>query len=98
MADGEVGHVLRAALATAVAAGLAEELGHEPVRIATLGEQMAVAAVRADHPIVGAQRQARADGDRFLADVGMRRAADAAVAHQREHALLEGADEHQQIE
>jgi hypothetical protein len=98
VADGEVGHVLRPALATAVTGGLAEQLRHQPVRVAAFGEEVPMAAVGADDQIVRLQRQASADGNRFLPNVRVRGPADAAVTDQLEHALFKGARQRELIE
>jgi len=75
----EVGDVHRAALALAVAGGLAQQLGHHQLRITAFGQAMAVTAMGAGDIIVAPQGSAGADGHGFLTDVGVGRAPDSAV-------------------
>ena len=72
----EVGHVQRAALAAAVAGGARGQLGHHVLRVAALGDQVAVPAVRAGDHVVRLQRGARADRGGLLAHAGMDEAGD----------------------
>ena len=67
-----VSDVHRAALAAAVAGGLAEELGEHAVDGRALGQAVAVPAVGAGDVVVPAQGFADADGDGLLADVQVR--------------------------
>ena len=63
---------MHAAAAAVRAAGrAAEQLGDQLPRRHALGQRVAVAAVRAEDHVVGAQVGADADGDRLLADVGV---------------------------
>src|SRR6185503_6423682 len=71
-----VGDVHRAALAFAVAARLAEELGHHQVDPAALGDAVAVAAVGRGDVVVGSECRAGTDPASFFADVSVGRTAD----------------------
>src|SRR5439155_742350 len=77
-ADAEIGDVHRAALALAVAGLPTVELGHHAVEVGTLGDAMAVAAMRRDDPVAATKRAADADRDRLLADIAMHDAVDLA--------------------
>ena len=98
-----VGDVHRAALALAVAARLAEHLGHHLVVVrllllVRLGGRVAVrvavtvAAVRAGDQVVVAQRGDRADGDGLLAGVEVRRALQDGLGQQAGDLLLQRAN------
>jgi hypothetical protein len=90
---GRVGDVHRAALAAAEARGLGEQLGHHPVEVGALGEDVAVAAVGGGEVVVVSQGGAHARGDRLLAERGVDEPGDLAVAVQLGDAGFEGADE-----
>ena len=89
----EVGDVHRAALAFAVAVDAPEQLGHHALHVRALGDAVAVAAVRAGHPIGVRQVGAHADGDGFLADIGVHGAVDLACRPQLDRELVELADQ-----
>lgn len=72
-ADVNAGHVLRAALAAAVAFFAAVEFGHDPKNVAAFGDEMSVPAMIADDQIVFRQRRACADRDGFLPDGAVKR-------------------------
>src|SRR5205823_8011531 len=55
-ADPEIGDVHRAAFALAVAGLPAIELGHHAVEVGTLGDAVAVAAMRRDDPVAVVER------------------------------------------
>jgi hypothetical protein len=88
----EVGDVHGAALALAVAGGLAKQLRHHQVEAAALGDAVAVAAVGAGDVVLGAQRGAGADGDGLHADVGVGGAADQAFHEELDDLGVEVAD------
>ena len=91
-ADAEIGDVHRAALALAIAGLPPVELGHHAVEIGTLGDAMAVAAMRRDDPVALVERGADADRDRLLADIAMHDAVDLAGEVVGRGAFLEAAD------
>src|SRR5207244_8278582 len=88
-ADPEIGDVHRAAFALAVAGLPAIELGHHAVEVGTLGDAVAVAAMRRDDPVAVVERATDADRDRLLADVAMHDAVDLAGQVVGRGALLE---------
>src|SRR3954471_2920518 len=69
-----VGDVHRAALATAVAGLLAEQLREHPADLGALREAVAMPTVRRRDPVVAAERRADTDGHALLADVEVREA------------------------
>ena len=74
----------RPAVALVVAALLEEDLGRHLVQIAALGNQVAVAAMRAGDVVVVVERTHHADGDRFFANVGVERAVQAVLPAEEE--------------
>ena len=88
-----VGDVHGAAAASVGPLVAGHQLGEHALGVQALGQAVAVAAVgRGDH-VVGAQRPARADRRRLLADGEVHEAGDQAVAVEVGHPLLEPADE-----
>src|SRR5262249_34192024 len=85
--------VLAAAAAAAHAVGAAEDLGEEQERLAAIGEEVAVAAMIAEHAVATAVER-RGDGDcgDLLADAGVGGAADPTAGELIEQHLLEAAD------
>src|SRR5690606_22394565 len=92
-ADAEVGGVEGAGPAPVDAGDPAGQLRHEPARVASLGQEMTMAAVVAQHHVVGAQRRAYAGRHRLLPDAGMYAAHDLAGTDKLDRALLEPADQ-----
>ena len=78
----------RAAVALVVAGLLEEDLGGHLVQIAALGDQVAVAAMRAGDVVVVIQRAHYADGDRFLAHVGVERAVQTVLPADRKRSFM----------
>ena len=66
----------RATLALADACRLAQQLGHQALRVGTDDEGVGVVAVGGDDMVLWAAGGDRADGRRFLTDVEMQEAAD----------------------
>jgi hypothetical protein len=93
-AEVHVRDVHAAALALAVAGRLAEQFGEHAVEGAALGDQMAVAAVRAGDPVLVRQMHHDAGCDGFLAHVQVQGARDLAVLHELAGGFLEQADAH----
>ena len=91
-ADGDVGEVHGAALATAQAAGLADDLGERPVGRRSHREHRAVPAVGAEHRVALAERPARADHHRLLALAQVRRPAHQTGREQSLDRLFERPD------
>ncbi len=90
-----VEQVHRPALAARHTAVAAEQLGHDPARVAPLDDRVNVVPVRAEDVVVGLQGGHRAHRDRLLPD---REVAEPADLLQRVHlraALLESAAEQQ---
>ena len=87
----DIGDVHRAAEAAAVAGLAPEQLRHHAREVGALGDAVAVAAVMADDEVLVLERRAGADGNRLLADVGMRRALDRTVQEQLCNTLVEAA-------
>jgi hypothetical protein len=79
-------------LPMAVARHLARELSERAVAAGTLREQVAVAAVRADHLIRLGEQRRDADRDRFLAGIQVRGAADHSRPDEPLQLLLEATD------
>ena len=93
-ADGEIGDVHRAALATTIAAVATVEFEEHALRVGALGDHVAVAAVVGGHAVVGTEVQPEADGNGFLADRHMQRTRDFTGLVGFERGFLEGADAH----
>ncbi len=91
-AKAEVDDVHRPALTPAVAVDAAKQLRHHPVHLRTLGDQMAVPAVRRRDAVVRTQRRAHAGRDGLLADVEMHEPGKLTALEQRRELLLEAAD------
>jgi len=89
IAVGVVGDVHGAALALAVAGGLAEQLGEHPRDVCPLGETVAVAAMRARDVVVLPKCGADADCNCFLADVEVGEARHLRASVELVHLLLE---------
>ena len=89
-----VGDVHRAAAAPVGSLVPGHQLGEHAHGIQALGQAVAVAAVGGGDDVVGAQRPARADGRRLLADGEVDEAGDQAVAVELGDPLLEAADQH----
>ena len=87
--DRGVGEVHAPALAVADAVRLAVELGHEAAQRAALRDEVAVPAVRRQDVVVGAERRARADRARLLADRRVQEARQTPVREQLPYPLLE---------
>src|SRR5262249_33089398 len=62
------------AATAAAAVALAEQLGHQDLRIHSLRQRMAVPAMRRGDPVGRSQMRADADRGRFLADVEVQEA------------------------
>ncbi len=90
---GNVGDVHGAAHAVTDAVLFAPNLRHHRLGVATLGEEVTMAAMSAGDPVVVTQMVADADGDRLLADIEMHRARQLAVREVRAQALLHAPDE-----
>ena len=73
-ADRAVVEMHRPTAPAAAAVGLAEEFGHQQVRVHPLGQRMAVTTVGRGDPVARPQQRTGADRDRFLADVEMQEA------------------------
>ena len=82
----------RAALAAAQALLAAEDLGHHPVRVAPLGDAVAVAAMGGGDVVLVVQMQADADRGRLLAGIEMDEAGDVACRELLVDGVLERAD------
>ena len=89
----DVVEVHRAAVAVRAALLLAVELGHDRVRVRSLGERVAVRAVRRGDHVVRLERGADARGDRLLADADVQEARQLAGAEALLDLLLEAADQ-----
>ena len=89
----DVEQVHRAAVAAGDARRLAEELGHDAVRLGADGQRRAVVAIAREHVVAGLERLDRADVGRLLADREMAVAADARAGVLLLRALLEAADQ-----
>ena len=83
----------RAAAAAADPGGAAIDLRHQQLRIAVLGDEMAMAAMRAGDPVAGRQMGADADRDRLLPDIEMHRAGQVAGERRGAERFLHLADE-----
>jgi hypothetical protein len=70
-AEGEVHDVRGAAFPLAVAGGLPEEFRHHPLTVGSLGEHVAMTAMRAGEVIVVPQLGDHAGRNGFLADIKM---------------------------
>jgi hypothetical protein len=81
-AQTDIGDVERPAVPLAVAGGLVRDLGQHAAHVASLGNQVTVAAVRAGDVVVAPQGLADPYGNRFLADVQVRHAAEASGEEQ----------------
>ena len=89
----DVEQVHRAAVAARDARGLAEQLGHDAVRLGADGQRGAVVAIAREHVVAGLHRLDRADVRRLLADREVAVAADARAGVLLLGALLEAADQ-----
>ena len=98
VARAHVGDVHRAALALAIAGGLAAELGEHVFQLAAARDAVAVAAVGAGDDVVRPDRRARADRDGLLAGVNVGRALQDVAPQELEDLLLERADHHHATE
>src|SRR5262249_9104242 len=77
----------------------AVQLGDQLARVHALGEGVSVTAVGAEDDVVGPKVRAYADGDRFLADVGVAGAVDqAALVRAGELFLAQADQEHATVE
>ncbi len=85
----DVGDVHRPPAPMAIAVFLAEEFREHARGIPALGDAVAVAAMRREDVIVGAQGQDRSDGARLLADRQVHRAVNKAARVARLRNLLE---------
>jgi hypothetical protein len=87
-------HVHRAALALGNAGGAAGQLGHDQLGVDAIGEHVAVVAIARDDAVLAdGHRRLKADGDRFLTDIEVAKAADQPEAVKLTSALFEAADE-----
>ena len=82
-----------AALAAAIAAGLARNLGQQPSRIGAFGQRMAVGAMARVHRVVPPEQGADSGGHRLLADAQVQQPGDLHLGVHLRNLLLEGADE-----
>ena len=89
----EIGNVHRAALALAIAGGLAQQFGHHQSRVAALSQAMPMAAMRAGDVVVPAQGRTRADSHRFLSSVGVSGTAQHVLHEQHARRLVKAADQ-----
>ena len=89
----DVEQVHRAAVAARDAGRLAEQLGHDAVRLGADGQRRAVVAVAREHVVAGLHRVDGADVGRLLADREMAVAADARAGVLLLRPLLEAADQ-----
>ena len=88
-----------AATSVRAAARAAEQLGDQFARRNAFGQRVTVAAMGAEHRVVGAQVGAHADGNRFLADVGVAGAVDQPLRVRARQLLLGAAnDQHLAIQ
>ena len=90
---GEIRDVHRPAHALADAGSFAPDLGHHRPRITALGEEVAVAPVRARDAVPVAQVRTNADRDGLLADVQVDGARQLALRRVRAETLLRAADQ-----
>ena len=70
----------RAAFAAAQAGGLAQQLSHHQVRVRPLGQRQTVAAISAKRQVVRLQRRDHTQRGGLLGNIGVGRAAIAALA------------------
>ena len=89
----DVEQVHRAAVAAGHARRLAEQLGHDAVRLGPHGQGRAVVAIAREHVVARLERIDGADVGRLLADGEMAVAADARAGVLLLRALLEAADQ-----
>ena len=89
-----VGDVHAAALAPAVARGASEQLGEHAVELAALGDQMAVAPVRAGDPVLVGQVHHDSGRHGFLADIEVEGAGNLARLGHPARLGLERSDAH----
>src|SRR6185437_6114410 len=80
------------------AAGASQDLGKGPAGIGAAGEHMAVVAMRRDDMIALAEEVDRRRRGRFLADIDVEMASERLLRLQREHRLLEAANEQRSFE
>ena len=91
-ADGEIRDVHAAALAVAQAVLLAEDLSHHLVHVRSLGNAVAVTAVRALNQVGIAQRRTDTGADGLLTDIQMHESGDLAIEEVALHRLLKAPD------
>src|SRR5262249_43967896 len=85
--------MLAAAAAAADAVGTTEDLGEQGKHLAAIGEEMAMAAMVAEHAVARAVERGRdRDGGDLLADAGVSGAGDASARELIEQQQLEAAD------
>jgi hypothetical protein len=88
-----VEQVHRAAVAAGDAGGLAEELGHDAMRLGPDGQGGAVVAIAREHVVAGLERLDGADVGRLLTDREMAVTADARPGVLLLRALFEATDQ-----
>ena len=74
IAGSGIGDVHRTAFSAAVSGFFSQQFGKHQFRRGAFGEAVAMAAMRAGDVVIGAQRFANSDRDRFFADVKVRQA------------------------
>ena len=89
----EVVEMHRAAVAARAALRLAVELGHDGVRVRSLGDRVPVGAVRRGDHVLQPQRRADARGDGLLADADVQEAGELARPEALLDLLLEAPDQ-----
>ena len=92
--DFQVGDMHAAALALAVAVNAPEQLREHPVELAALGDEVAVATMRAGDLVFVRQVRHDADGDRFFADIEVKSAGNETVFRHSARLVFEMADSH----
>jgi len=98
-ADLERGHVLRAAAPARVSRLAAEDLRHDPSRLAAFGEEVSVTAVGAAEVVLRLERSDDAHGHRFLSDAQVTRPRHLTFEEKLVQPLLEPTDqEHVTVE
>ena len=84
--------VHRASFAPAAAGSLAVDFRHHTVEVGSLGQDVPVAPMGADHIIILPQSSAHPNGDCFLADGGMEKARDLSGEKGFSHLLFKMTD------
>src|SRR3546814_2526181 len=92
MLDAE--HMHRTALALGYTGLASGQLGHDDLRVDTIGEHVAMGAIAGDDAVlVAVERRLQPDRDGFLSDIEVAEAADQAETIELARLLLETADQ-----